>query len=95
MLSQKSRISQLNLLLQYCSFKGGIFKSGERICINQERAYLLSLNDENPIIIKVFEYNKLLACKIDLTLNKIEQLNWQPKELIPIDWELNDKYEKI
>ena len=88
-MNQESRILELNILLQYCSFKNGIFTIGERICINQERAYLLSLNDESHVIRKVFEYNKKLEYKIDSNLEKIKTLNWKPKEEMKIDWFVN------
>jgi hypothetical protein len=88
-MDKDSRILQLNLLLQYCSFKYGIFTSGERICINQERAYLLSLNTEKPLLIKVFDYSKKLEFKMNSTLEKINTLNWKPKEEIEINWCLN------
>lgn len=90
MLHQKSRIYQLNLLLQYDTEKGGIFTKGERICLNQERAYLLQFNTPQPTIIKVFEYNKQLQNKIENTLNKIEFTNWLPYQSIDIDWSIND-----
>lgn len=89
MLKKESRILQLNLLLQYCSFKHGIFTRGERICINQERAYLLSLNTEKPLIRKAFDYDKMLEYKMDSTIEKIKTLNWKPKEEIEINWSLN------
>lgn len=88
MLNKKSRILELNSILQYCSEKGGIFTKGERICINQERGYLLSLNSENPIVIKVFEYSEVMKFKINSTLENINNSNYQSKEVIDIDWSL-------
>lgn len=89
MLNQKSRIIQLNLILQYCFYKGGIFTTGERICINQERAYLLGFSSPQPPIIKIFEYNELLTYKINSTIQKIQMVNWMPENSIEIDWNIN------
>ena len=90
MLHQKSRINQLNLLLQYDTYTGGIFTKGERICINQERAYLLAFNTPQPTNVKVFEYSKELQEKMDKTLQKLEFTNWLPYESINIDWSINN-----
>lgn len=89
MLVQKSRISQLNIVLQYCSEKRTIFTRGERILINQERGYLLSLNTPNPVLIKVFEYSELLTYKINSTLKEIKHNNWKPWEEIEINWTID------
>jgi len=86
MLTQQSRITELNNVLQYCSEKRTIFTRGERISINQERGYLLSLNTPNPVIIKVFEYSELLDYKIKSTLKEIKYTNWKPLEEIEINW---------
>jgi hypothetical protein len=86
MLVQESRINQLNSILQYCSQKRRIFTKGERICINQERGYLLNLTTPNPVIIKVFEYSEILDYKINATLREIKQSNWKPFEEIDINW---------
>lgn len=86
MLSHPSRINQLNIVLQYDSEKRKIFKRGERICINQERGYLLSLDTPNPVIIKVFEYSELLEYKINNTLNDIACNGWKPREEMEINW---------
>lgn len=86
MLQQESRIQQLNSVLQFCSQERKIFTRGERIVINQERGYLLSLSTPNPVIIQVFEYTELLDYKIQSTLREIKLKNWTPWEEIEINW---------
>lgn len=88
MISQKSRIIQLNTLLQYCTEKGGIFTKGERICINQERAYLFAFNTPQPVIRKEFEYSPQLDAKIEMYIKKIEGVNWMPEESMDINWKI-------
>lgn len=89
MLIHESRINQLNIILQYCSETKTIFTRGERICINQERGYLLGLRTPLPVLIKVFKYSELLEYKINSTLKEIKRINWRPLEEIHIDWSID------
>lgn len=89
MLIHESRIYQLNIILQYCSETRTIFTRGERICINQERSYLLGLKTPFPLLIKVFEYSELLEYKINNTLKEIKRIDWKPLEEIEINWSID------
>ena len=58
-----------------------VFKTGERICINQERGALFSQisfenNDSFFHEVREYEVSPELAIKIKLTLEKIKSTNW-------------------
>ncbi len=72
------RLEDLHAVLLYCSDNQSVgkkasFSRGERICINQERASLLSqLNAEHfPNDVRNYKCPAFLESKIKFTLNKI------------------------
>lgn len=78
-----NRLQDLHNVLYYCSEqqKHGrihVFKTSERICINQERGSLLSqINTGNfPHEIRNYKITPALEAKVKLTLEKIEQTSW-------------------
>ncbi|BFM42706.1 hypothetical protein CFS9_13470 [Flavobacterium sp. CFS9] len=77
------RLSDLHNVLYYCSEqqKHGrihVFKTCERICINQERGALLSqISKENfPSEVRYYKVTAALEAKVKLTLEKLEQTSW-------------------
>lgn len=87
MTNVNKRLSQLNLLLQYCTDNGGIFTTGERILINQDRGRLMAYNYPYSEITEVFQYSEKLEQKIIKTFKEINNSNWLPVESIKINWE--------
>ncbi|UWY28753.1 hypothetical protein N4T20_02235 [Flavobacterium sp. TR2] len=83
---QPNRIEQLNIVLQYCSEKNKVFTRGERICINQERGYLLGLSFPSSEATQVFQHSELLQYKISQTLKEIKYTGWNPDKEIEINW---------
>lgn len=72
------RLEDLHNVLVYCSElqKEGrmyVFKTGERICINQERAALLSqLSHE----VREYKIPASIEAKVKFTTDKIQATNW-------------------
>mgnify|MGYP003607648824 CR=1 FL=1 len=85
MTNVNKRLSQLNLLLQYCTDNGGIFTTGERILINQERGKIMVY--DNPFLdIRHYQYSEKLEQKINQNLKEINNSNWLPVKSIEINW---------
>ena len=80
------RLEDLHNVLLYCSDlqtsgKIYVFKTGERICINQERGALfsqLSHNNNEVFSHEVRDYKcpPALEAKIKFTIEKIQSTNW-------------------
>ena len=80
------RLEDLHNVLVYCSDlqKEGrihVFKTGERICINQERGALFSqlshLNNETfSHEVREYQCPPALESKIKFTIEKIQSTNW-------------------
>lgn len=80
------RLEDLHNVLVYCSDvqKDGkihVFKTGERICINQERGALLSqLSHSNNEVfsheVRVYKIPPAVEAKVKFTLEKIEATGW-------------------
>ena len=83
---KESRLKLLNNILQFCYDKGGWFTTGERICINQERAKLIANNTENFEDGFLFPHSELLQTKIKVLKNKMIQLQYKPIEEIEINF---------
>lgn len=72
-----TRLEFLYLILRYCSECGRYLTTGERICINQERAKLMQ--DDYDLENHVFEHSKIIKTKIDFIATKITNSGWQPE----------------
>ena len=80
------RLEDLHNVLVYCSElqlhgRMHVFKTGERICINQERGALLSqlsyINKETFLHeVREYEVPAAIEAKIKLTIEKIQATGW-------------------
>lgn len=77
------RLEDLHNVLAYCSEsqclgKIYVFKTLERVCINQERGSLLSqLNNDNfPHEVRTYKIPPGIEAKVKLTLEKIQSTSW-------------------
>lgn len=85
------RLEDLHNVLAYCSSiqeqgKIYVFKTGERICINQERGALFSkmsaLNGEIfPHEVREYKIPAHIEAKVKFTIEKIQATNWGGHEL--------------
>ncbi|WP_154656443.1 hypothetical protein [Flavobacterium suncheonense] len=76
-----NRLDDLFLVLVYCSFGQRTFSTGQRICINQERAALLDrknyLFDSLPLSeVRDYKVPEQIEERIQFTLNKITDIDW-------------------
>lgn len=72
-------IDRLDLLfscLIFCSEVEPIFKPGERICINQERAALYAIINQTPDERSPYQVSETIEQKIQETAQKIKDKNW-------------------
>lgn len=70
------RLSLLYLCLQFCADQKRIFTTGERICINQERAQLMHQKDYPNSIAKAVP--KTIEEKIKEVVRLVGVYNYQP-----------------
>lgn len=77
------RLEDLHNVLAYCSENQSlgkiyVFKTLERVCINQERGSLLSqINKDNfPFEIRTYKIPLSIEAKVKLTLEKIQATSW-------------------
>lgn len=76
------RLEDLHDVLAYCSDQQSegkiyVFKTGERISINQERGSLLSqLNYNFPNDVRSFKIPPAIEVKVKITLEKIQANSW-------------------
>ncbi|MBP4137426.1 hypothetical protein [Flavobacterium geliluteum] len=77
------RLEDLHNVLAYCSElqscgKIYVFKTLERVCINQERGSLLSqLNNDNfPHQVRTYKVPPHIEVKVKFTLEKIQATSW-------------------
>lgn len=78
------RLEDLHNVLAYCSDiqsngKIYVFKTCERICINQERGALfsqLSKNETFPHEVRDYKLPAHIEAKVKFTIEKIEATNW-------------------
>lgn len=73
----KKEFESLSLVLQYCTEKTAMLKPGERIMINQQRAYLLRLieGEDNGFI-----QSDGIVKKTENILQLIKKTHWKPTE---------------
>lgn len=77
------RLEDLHNVLAYCSDQQNegkiyVFKTGERICINQERGSLLSqLNHNFPNDVRDFKIPPAIEAKVNVVLEKIKAVSWR------------------
>lgn len=82
----QQRLQDLHSVLWYCSDmqKEGriyVFKTGERICINQERGALLSqlsryTGENSPEDVRTYQLPAHIEAKVKFTLERIETTHW-------------------
>ena len=75
------RLDLLFTVLIFSSYKSAIFKTGERICINQERAALCdALNYYDGIFeehqVRQYQVPETVEKKITTCIDMITKLNW-------------------
>ena len=88
-MTAEKTLETLNLLLQYCTQNKGVFTTGERILINQLRGKILALNDPNLKLIKLDSSSDELNKKIQLNLNHISKIQFEPNNKILYDWNID------
>lgn len=74
---QNDRFFQLTEVLQYASVKTALLSVGEKILINQERAFLL--NQRNPPelqTIREYQVPESIEKKIQIIVKLIKQSEW-------------------
>lgn len=74
---QNDRFFQLTKVLQYASVKTALLSVGEKILINQERAFLL--NQRNPPelqTIREYKVPESIEKKIQIIVKLIKQSEW-------------------
>lgn len=77
-----NRLEILYNVLLYCSEKHATFSKFQRICINQERGALLSrfsflLDEISENEVRNYKCPPKIEAKIQFTLQKIKDTNWQ------------------
>lgn len=86
--TNQKRFEQLNTILQYCTETGRYFTTGERICINQERADLLNYEHDEDFIVKpapTYTHSPELTNKIANAINIVKNNCWHPRNPIKMN----------
>lgn len=81
-----SRLDSLNKVLQYCTEHKGIFTPGERICINQERAKLISNNQYDFDNSYSFPHSAELKYKLNGYVRQVKSHTYEPRREIKMDF---------